>query len=163
MRQDALHLIDILQQKSVQLLVYIFALFAPITGIMVTVGLAIIADTLTGIWKSKKLGIKITSRKLSQIISKMFLYQGTIILFFLIDKFIMGDILLAFFSIPFLLTKAVALVLASVEVFSIDENIKAVKGKGLWHAFKQLTMRAKEVSAEVQSVTKVNNDVNKNI
>lgn len=121
---------------------------------MITVGLAIMADTITGMWKAKKLNEKITSRKLSQIISKMFLYQGTIVLFFLIDKFILGDILLAFFSIQFLLTKVVALVLASVEVFSIDENIKAVKGTGLWSAFKQLTSRAKDISNEVQQIKK---------
>lgn len=148
----ATKLLTVLHQRAIQIAVYVAALFAPISGIMITVGLAIIADTITGVWRATKLKETITSRKLSQIASKMFLYQGTIIMFYLIDKFILGDILGAFFSIELLLTKVIALVLASVEVFSIDENIKAVKGTGLWSAFKKLTSRAKEISTEVQQI-----------
>jgi phage-related holin len=44
-------------------------------------------DTFTGIWKAKKLKEKITSRKLSGIISKLALYEITVIMFFLIDRF----------------------------------------------------------------------------
>jgi len=91
------------------------------------IGVLILIDTMTGIWKAKKLGEKITSRKLSSIISKLALYEVTVIMFFLIDKFILNDIILTFFSVPFMLTKVVALVLASIEVMSINENYKSVK------------------------------------
>lgn len=147
---EASCLVAAINDNMTKILMMLMALFAPIQGIMLTVGLLIIADTITGIWKSRKLGEKITSRGLSKIISKMFLYEGTIILFFLIDKFILGDILFKFFSIEWLLTKVVALVLASIEVFSMDENYRAVKKYGLWHAFKRLVARGKDIKAELK-------------
>lgn len=146
-------LLEVVHQNSIQITLSILALFAPIQGIMLTVGLCIFADTAFGIWKAKKLGEEICSRKLSRIISKMFLYQGTIMLFFLIDKFILGDILGQFFSVEYLLTKVIALVLASVEIFSIDENMRSVKGTGLWEAFKNLTSRAKDISTQIKGIS----------
>ena len=138
-----------LQKSTIRILMVISAFLAPIFGILITVGLSILADTAMGIWKSKKLNEKITSRKLSQIISKMFLYNATVILFFLIDNYILNAIILAFFSVPLLLTKIVALTLISIEIYSIDENWKAVKGNGLWHHFKNLTARAKDIKDEI--------------
>jgi len=122
-----------------------FAFFLPISGILIMIGVLISIDTITGIWKAKKLGDKITSRKLSAIISKLALYEVTVIMFFLIDRFILNDIILTFFSVPFMLTKIVALVLSSIEVMSINENYKVVKGIDLWQSMKLLFARAKEV------------------
>lgn len=143
-------LVAAIQEHMTKILMMLMTLFAPIHGIMLTVGTLIICDTIIGLWKARKLGEKITSRGLSKIISKMFLYEGTIIMFFLIDKFILGDILFKFFSIEWLLTKLVALVLASIEVFSIDENYRAVKKYGLWHAFKRLVARGKDIKTELK-------------
>jgi hypothetical protein len=139
-----------LQDKMQALFAILIGLFAPIQGIMFTVGFLIVADTVIGLWKARKLGEKITSRGLSKIISKMFLYQGTLITFFLIDKFILGDILMHFFSIQFLLSKVVGLILSSVEIFSIDENYRAVKKYGLWDAAKRLLARSKVVKEELK-------------
>lgn len=138
-----------LQNSTTKILMIISAFLAPIFGILITVGIAIFADTVIGVWKAKKLKEKITSRKLSQIISKMFLYNATVILFFLIDWYILNAIILAFFSVPLLLTKVVALTLISIEIYSIDENWKAVKGNGLWYHFKRLTSRAKDIKDEI--------------
>ena len=141
-----------LQNSTTKILMIIFAFLAPIFGILVTVGLAIFVDTVIGIWKARKLGEKVTSRKLSQIISKMFLYNATVILFFLIDWYILNGIILAFFSVPLLLTKIVALTLISIEVYSIDENWRAVKGNGLWYYFKRLTARASDIKDEIDKL-----------
>lgn len=143
-------LMTTISTKMNHLIAMLIALFAPIQGIMFTVGFLILMDTAFGIWKTRKLGEKITSRGLSKIISKMFLYEGAIIGFFLIDKFILGDILFKLFSIEHLLTKLVGLVLASVEVFSIDENYRAVNKFGLWHAAKKLLARTKEAKEELK-------------
>ena len=139
-----------LDNHMTKILLALTAFLAPIQGILITVGVLIVADTIIGIWKAKKLKEKVTSRKLSQIISKMFLYEGTIILFFMIDKYILGDILQQFFAVEYLLTKVVALVLASIEVFSCDENYRAVNKYGLWHAFKRLVGRAKDIKGELK-------------
>ena len=118
------------------------------------IGVLICIDTITGIWKANKLKEKITSRKLSSIISKLALYEVTVIMFFLIDKFILNDIILEFFSVPFMLTKIVALVLASVEVISINENIKVISTRNLdlWQSAKALFARAKEVKEDLNKL-----------
>ena len=145
-------LVSSIQKSSFQLLAVISTFFLPISGILFLIGFAIVIDTITGIWKSKKLKIPITSRKLSAIISKLMLYEVAVILFYLIDKFILNDIILVFFSIPLMLTKILALVLVSIETLSISENIKAVKGIDLWQAMKLLFARARDIKQDIDTI-----------
>jgi hypothetical protein len=141
-----------IQSKLLTLISICFAFFLPISGILIMIGVLISIDTITGIWKANKLGEKITSRKLSSIISKLALYEITVIMFFLIDKFILNEIILQFFSVPFMLTKVVALVLASIEVMSINENYKIVKGIDLWQSMKLLFARAKDIKEDLNKL-----------
>ena len=145
-------LISSIQKSSLQLLAVVSTFFLPITGILFLIGFAIVIDTITGIWKAKKLGVPITSRKLSAIISKLMLYEVAVILFYLIDRFILNDIILVFFSIPLMLTKILALVLVSIETLSISENIKAVKGIDLWQSMKLLFARARDIKQDIDTI-----------
>ena len=145
-------LLSSIQKSSLQLLAVVSTFFLPITGILFLIGFAILVDTITGIWKSKKLGIPITSRKLSAIISKLMLYEVAVILFYLIDRFILNDIILTFFSVPLMLTKILALVLVSIETISISENYKAVKGIDLWQAMKLLFARARDIKQDIDTI-----------
>jgi hypothetical protein len=145
-------LLSSIQKYIIQLFAVVGSFFLPISGILFLIGFAIAVDTLTGIWKSKKLGIPITSRKLSAIVSKLFLYEVAVIGFYLIDKFILNDIILTFFSVPLMLTKILSLVLCSIEVISISENYKAVKGIDIWSAFKNLLQRSKEIKNDIDGV-----------
>ena len=141
-----------IQSKLLTLISICFAFFLHISGILIMIGVLIAIDTFTGIWKANKLNEKITSRKLSSIISKLALYEITVIMFFLIDAFILNDIILTFFSVPFMLTKVVALVLASIEVMSINENYKIVKGIDLWQSMKLLFARAKDIKKDIDKI-----------
>jgi hypothetical protein len=141
-----------IQSKLLTLISICFAFFLPISGILIMIGVLIAIDTFTGIWKANKLKEKITSRKLSSIISKLALYEITVIMFFLIDQFILNDIILTFFSVPLMLTKVVALVLASIEVMSINENYKIVKGIDLWQSMKLLFARAKDIKDDINKL-----------
>ena len=67
--QLSLLLISI-QSKILTLISICLAFFLPISGILLMIGVLIVIDTVTGIWKAKKIGEKITSRRLSAIISK---------------------------------------------------------------------------------------------
>ena len=145
-------LLSSIQKSSLQLLAVVSTFFLPITGILFLIGFAIVVDTITGIWKSKKLGVPITSRKLSAIISKLMLYEVAVILFYLIDRFILNDIILTFFSVPLMLTKILSLVLVSIEVISISENYKAVKGIDLWQAMKLLFARARDIKQDIDTI-----------
>ena len=149
--QLSLLLISI-QSELLTLISICFAFFLPISGILIMIGVLIVIDTITGIWKANKIGEKITSRKLSSIISKLALYEVTVIMFFLIDQFILNEIVLTFFSVPFMLTKIVALVLSSIEVMSINENYKVVKGIDLWQSMKLLFARAKDIKEDLNKL-----------
>jgi hypothetical protein len=58
-----------IQQELLTLISICLAFFLPISGILLMIGVLIAIDTFTGIWKANKLKEKITSRKLSSIIS----------------------------------------------------------------------------------------------
>lgn len=141
-----------MQANWAKLIAMLWAFLMPISGLLFLVGFVIVLDTVTGIWKSYKNKVKITSRGLSAIISKMLLYEVTVVLFYMIDHFILNNIILQFFSVQLLLTKVLSLILVSIEVMSINENYKAVKGLDLWQAMKNLFARAKEIKKEVDEI-----------
>ena len=143
-----------IQSKILTLISICLAFFLPISGILLMIGVLIVIDTVAGIWKAKKIGEKITSRRLSAIISKLALYEVTVIMFFLIDVFILNEIILTFFSVPFMLTKVVALVLASIEVMSINESWKRVKNIDLWTSLKNLLSRSAEINDDIKKIKK---------
>ena len=124
----------------------------PIANILLLVGCAIILDTFTGLWKSIKKGDEITSRKLSSVISKMLLYQATVLLFFMLDVFILNDIVIGFFNVPLLTTKILGLTLVSVEIVSINENYKSVMNVDLFQSLKNMLSRAKEIKRDISKV-----------
>ena len=135
-----------------KLLAVIGAFFLPISGILFLVGFAIFVDTLTGLWKAKKLKIAITSRKLSAVISKLFLYELAVIGFYLIDFWILNDIIKQFFSVELMLTKILSLVLVSIEVMSINENYFAIRKISIWDSMKSLFARAKEIKNDINGI-----------
>ena len=130
----------------------ILSFFLPIVGILILIAASVILDTITGIWKAKKLKQPITSRRLSAIISKILLYEATVMLFFAMDKFLLNDIVMQFFSIELLTKKILALTMVSIEVISINENYKQVKGIDLWASLKNLFARAKEVTSDFKNI-----------
>lgn len=152
MKTQLLLLTTKLKLYSMQLFAIVSSFFLPISGILILIGVSVIVDTITGVWKSKKLGTPITSRKLSAVISKILLYEVTVMLFYLIDYFIINDIVLTFFSVELMITKILALVLVSIEVISLNENIKAVKGIDIWDSLKNLFARAKEVTQDFKDI-----------
>lgn len=132
-----------------KILLPVFTLLLPIKWVIVLVGIFILADTGFGIWAAKKTGKKITSSRFSSIISKMLIYQLTVITFYGIDVVLLGDFVKLFIGIPLVITKLTALILISVEGFSIDEKLKMVNpGKGLWFYIKKFLGIAKILKRE---------------
>ena len=127
-------------------------LFAPIYGLLVAVAMAIILDTITGLFKSIKLyGFKsIRSRKLSTIISKMFLYQTTVLLLFIMDKYLLNEFASLWFGIEFMFTKTCAILLIFIELVSVKENIEEAYSVDIWKMLKKLLNRAKEIKSDLK-------------
>lgn len=133
----------------------IAVLFVPIYGILIAVGMAIILDTFTGIFKSVKLkGWKsIRSRNLSNIVSKMLLYEVCIVFLFLIDKYLLNEFVQHAFGFEFMFTKICAIVLIFIELVSIKENVEESFNIDIWALLKKLLNRAKEVRSDINQIS----------
>lgn len=131
-------------------------LFVPVYGILVAVATAIILDTFTGIFKSVKLRgwRSIRSRSLSNIVSKMLLYEICILLLFLIDKFLLNEFAKHTFGFEFLFTKMCAIVLIYIELVSIKENIEEAYSIDIWSMLKSALSRAKEVRSGIDEISR---------
>lgn len=128
--------------------------FAPIYGLLIAVGIAIVLDTFTGIFKSIRLNgwRSIRSRRLSHIVSKILLYQTTILLLFVIDEFVLNEFIQINFTIKFMFTKLVAILLIFVELVSIKENIEEALKVDIWKILKTILNRAKEVKEDINQI-----------
>lgn len=133
----------------------ILLLFVPIQGLLIAVGSAIVLDTFTGIFKSIKLnGWKsIRSRNLSNIVSKMALYEVCILFLFLIDKYLLNEFIIRSFGITYMFTKICAILLIFVELVSIKENIEETFKIDLWKMLKKVFLRAKEVKQNIDEIS----------
>jgi len=129
--------------------------FIPVYGLLISVGVAIILDTFTGIFKTVKLSgwRSIESRKLSNVISKMVLYEVCILLLFTMDYYVLNEFIIHTFSIKFMFTKLCAILLIFVELVSIKENIEASFGIDLWKLLKATFNRAKDIKKDINEIT----------
>jgi hypothetical protein len=124
--------------------------FAPIQGLLISVGTAIALDTIFGISKAIKIKEKITSRKLSNIVSKFVLYQAAVLLIFTIDTFLLGEFFNIWFSIPFFFTKIVTIVLIFIEAVSIKENFEEAFNVNVLKLLKDFLKRSAEIKEDIE-------------
>lgn len=141
-----------------KVLVALWTFIAPVVGVLVAVGLFILLDTITGIWKAKKKNQKVTSRRLGRIINKMLVYQATVLTFFVLDFFILDEVTKTFLSFDFALTKIVAVVLCSIEIYSIDESFEQATGKGLFERIKDVVSKYKETRKAISGINNEEDD-----
>lgn len=137
------------------LLAGLLLFFAPIQGLLLTVGVAILLDTLTGIYKSVKIKgwRSIKSRKLSDIIGKMFLYEMCVVALYPIDYYLLNELTLHIVSIEFFATKLTCVLLIFIELVSIKENIEKARNIDIWAMLKNILKRTKEIKDDVDDIT----------
>tara|TARA_R100000664_G_scaffold34181_1_gene54755 strand:+ start:4506 stop:4940 length:435 start_codon:yes stop_codon:yes gene_type:complete len=124
----------------------ILVFFAPIKPIILLVGLSTILDTIAGVWRAKKLKEKVSSRKARKgLIPKLMSYIVAVLLVYTTDFFIINELVSNFISIDYLATKLIALALISVEVKSIDESFKAVKGCSFLQKITDIVLKARDI------------------
>ena len=133
-------------------LLAILSIIAPVVGLLLAVAFAIFLDTLLGVFKAIKLKQKITSRKMSQVISKLVLYQVSLLTIYGMDHFLLSEFLRLKFEIPYVATKIVALVLIFVEATSIKENFESAFGINIFQKLKTTLRRSKEIKDDVQEI-----------
>ena len=101
---------------------WIFSFFIPIKGFLIFTVFVVFADMGTGILAAKKEGQKINSRGLYRTIEKIVVYFCAILIF---------EGARNTFSLPFNITYMAAFLIATVELYSISENIKRITGVNL--------------------------------
>jgi hypothetical protein len=127
-------------------------ILAPVKPMVLMAVATIILDMGFGVWRSvKKNGwASIRSRRLSNTISKSLLYSGAIVFIFLLEKFVLADLLAYFISVDLLLTKAFTAFCVFTEMKSINENYFSVTGINVWEKFMQFVKRSKEQVEELK-------------
>ena len=99
-----------------------FSFFIPIKGFLIFTVFVVFADMATGIIAAKKEGQNINSRGLYRTIEKIVVYFCAILIF---------EGARNTFSLPFNITYMAAFLIATVELYSISENIKRITGVNL--------------------------------
>jgi hypothetical protein len=111
------------------LLLPIIVFFTPIYFMVFLVGMSTIIDTGFGIWKAKSLGEEVSSKLCRKgLVPKIKSYVTIVLLLFVADFYIVNEFTKLFISIEFVSTKLASLALIIIEVRSMDESFKKVKG-----------------------------------
>lgn len=105
------------------ILVSSVAFLLPIKLVIITAGVLIFADLITGIAASRKRGEKITSAALSRTVAKFAVYQTVIVTGYMLQMNLLNNV------IPVI--NIVGSVIGMVEFKSIIENANAILGTDL--------------------------------
>jgi hypothetical protein len=108
----------------ISILLSVLAALSPMVPLFVTATLLIVSDMVFAIYRAYKNGVPITSRKLSQVLPKLILYNIGILLAFLVEKYVLVD------TIP--ISKLALGVISMVELKSIDESFQSIFGYSLY-------------------------------
>jgi len=140
-----------LKTKLVLLATSFLSILSPVMPMIYIAFFVILIDTGFGIWRSvKKGGWKaFRSRRLSHTLSKAFLYSGAILMVFLIEKYIAGDLIGHFISVDLVMTKMIAFFCVATEIKSINESYEDVTGKNMIKAIREFVTRAKEEAKDL--------------
>ena len=136
----------------------ISAFFAPAAGILLVVLGFVFFDTILAYMRVKKQqsdGIKIkwTSRNFIRgFVPKMVGYTILVLLFFMLDKFLLNEFVKFIIDIDVLATKLVSIGLVYGELQSIDENCKVIYGKGILKKFMDMVGFAKKMKSKINEV-----------
>jgi len=103
-------------------------------------------DLVVGIWRSVKLkGWKsIRSRGLARTVSKSLIYSGGIVAVFMLEKYVIADLIGLFVSVDLVLTKAFTFFCVFIEMKSINESYFDVTKKDVLKSFKEFITAKKQ-------------------
>ena len=120
------------------LLIGIISAFSPVAPIIYTLSSVILLDFIFGICRARKLKEEITSRKMSQSLPKILLYNSIILVLYFVDR----DVL----NTGIGLEKAAATLMIFMEMKSIDESFNLIFGYSLWNRLIESIERGKSIT-----------------
>lgn len=115
-------------------IIAIAAVLSPVVPLLLTVGFLVMVDFVFAIYRQWKQDPKqITSRKMSNTVSKLTTYTLAILSIFLLEKYILAEVL------P--ISKMAAGLICLVELKSIDESFFILNKYSLWSKIVSLINR----------------------
>ena len=122
------------------------SILAPVTPMVLIAICFIWIDLVVGIWRSVKLkGWKsIRSRGLARTVSKSLIYSGGIVAVFMLEKYVIADLIGLFVSVDLVLTKAFTFFCVFIEMKSINESYFDVTKKDVLKSFKEFITAKKQ-------------------
>lgn len=137
---------------------FVLSIFLPVRELVVVIGCLIVSDTAWGAYAAYK-DKKFSKEELYTLLSKMLVYETLILISFLFDKYIIGDIVSATIStVPLFVTKIVSSVLGGVELYSINNNIDKAVGFNFLNRAKEILYKGKKVKTEVEEIINPRNE-----
>jgi len=131
----------------------VISFFIPLAPLLVLVFFAVVADTFVGRWYAKRKGEEVTSKKTREgFTAKMVSYCGGLTFVFLLDSWVLNDIVIMYFPKEHLSTLLTALFLIWIEYSSIDEKIKWATGKGITDRIFDFVKKVKKGLGIIKSV-----------
>lgn len=155
MKEVTLHALQVISTKAFKVSISVLSFFSPINFIFWIIGIAIMLDTFFGRWAAKKVAeregkdvrMEVTSKKTRNgLVSKIITYNIAIGTLFIIDFYMLNDVVVYFFEsfpIQYLVTKVVGIIFVLIEFDSIDEKYYIVTGRRL-----KQTIRAKVIDGK---------------
>jgi len=107
-----------MKQYLSNLAISAMAALSPIKPVMITVGILIVSDLITGVWAARKRGEQITSAALGRTVSKMVVYQTAVVTGFLLQRYLLND------ALP--VVNVIGGVIGMVEFKSFIENANCI-------------------------------------
>lgn len=133
----------------------LWAFFLPVHGLLIAVALAIFLDTYTGIFKAVKTEgwASVRSRKLSDIVGKVILYNLAVLTMYVLDYHLFGEFFQMWISVDFFFTKIITVVLVVIELTSIKENFEEAYNIKMWPMLRKIVSRSKEIKKNINDLT----------
>lgn len=123
----------------------------PIAGLLFVMFGFVLIDTLFGIYTNVKIeGIQAyKSHKLFNLVVKLFFYLSTIIAAFLINKFILNEVI---FGIQYLVPKTITALWIYIEMKSIDESSMKLGNKSFWVLISEMIDKLKGIKSDLNEL-----------
>lgn len=122
------------------IIVSIIAVLSPVQPLMLSVGFLIVVDFIFALYRAYRTGETITSRKMSNTIPKIFLYNMAILSLYIVNKYVINS------GLP--LEKIAAGLISIIEIKSCDESFKVIYGWSLWERVKKILLRGESTTKD---------------
>lgn len=132
------NLIEAISPYAKWLWIVIVAYVSPVQSIIILMGFLLFGDLVTGIWSAKRRGQRISSKRMSDTITKMVLYTLLILLTHGVES--------VFTALEYLhMTQIASSVMCIVELKSVYENVSEIVGDDLWRLIRDKVGAFKDI------------------